>query len=66
MYTDICRCGGVFSVTQEEVEEETQRDEMSDEKKTTRLEETGLYVCCDSCSLCVYVALSSAHNNDNK
>lgn len=65
MYTDTCRCGGVFSVTQEEVEEETQR-EMSDEKTTTHKEEAGLYVCCDSCSLCVYVALSLVHNNDNK
>ncbi|XP_075905342.1 dnaJ homolog subfamily C member 24 isoform X2 [Nelusetta ayraudi] len=61
MHTDTCRCGGVFSITQEEVEEERRR-EWSDEE-----EETGLYVCCDSCSLCVCVKISVvAHNNDNK
>ncbi|XP_056138232.1 dnaJ homolog subfamily C member 24 isoform X2 [Lampris incognitus] len=76
VYTYGCRCGGEFAVTVEEIEglteergcrmEEEERgltvDEM--EKKVEeegRGEGEGVVVCCDTCSLCVYVTRSRTY-----
>lgn len=58
VYTHSCRCGGDFKVSAEEVEEETQRRKQDDEEEETEGEEHGVVVCCDTCSLCVYVTWS--------
>ncbi|XP_026168121.1 dnaJ homolog subfamily C member 24 [Mastacembelus armatus] len=56
VYTYSCRCGGGFSVSQEEVEEETQRRQRGDDEETEEGQHRGMVVCCDTCSLSVYVA----------
>ncbi|XP_049928258.1 dnaJ homolog subfamily C member 24 isoform X1 [Epinephelus moara] len=59
VYTYSCRCGGGFSVSEEEVEEETQRRQLDNEEEDTKDEEhRGVVVCCDTCSLSVYVTWS--------
>ncbi|XP_035520258.1 dnaJ homolog subfamily C member 24 [Morone saxatilis] len=55
VYTYSCRCGGGFSVSEEEVEEETQRRQQDYEEED---EHRGVIVCCDTCSLSVYVTWS--------
>ncbi|CAN9498820.1 unnamed protein product [Ophioblennius macclurei] len=53
LYTQCCRCGGAFTVSQEEVEEEHTEKEQS----------RGVLVCCDTCSLSVHVTWRS-HSPD--
>ncbi|XP_029908568.1 dnaJ homolog subfamily C member 24 [Myripristis murdjan] len=55
LYTHCCRCGGEFSITEEEVEEARQRTQQRDEEEEEDEEEHGVVVCCDTCSLSVYV-----------
>ncbi|XP_005747971.1 dnaJ homolog subfamily C member 24 isoform X3 [Pundamilia nyererei] len=60
LYTHSCRCGGVFSVTEEELEEEPQRKQQDEgEKETEEGQHKGAIVCCDTCSLSVYVTWST-------
>ncbi|KAE8296854.1 DnaJ-like protein subfamily C member 24 [Larimichthys crocea] len=55
VYTYSCRCGGGFIVS----EEETQRRQQDDEQEGTEEgEHRGVVVCCDTCSLSVYVTWS--------
>ena len=54
VYTHSCRCGGGFNVSEEEVEEETQTRH-EEEEETKEEEHRGVVVCCDTCSLSVYV-----------
>ncbi|XP_018534119.1 dnaJ homolog subfamily C member 24 isoform X2 [Lates calcarifer] len=59
VFTYCCRCGGGFSVSEEEVEEETQRRQQDDEEEgTVEGQNRGVVVCCDTCSLSVYVTWS--------
>nr|XP_046250602.1 dnaJ homolog subfamily C member 24 isoform X2 [Scatophagus argus] len=59
MYTYSCRCGGGFSVSEDEVEEETQRRQPEDKEEEMEEEgHRGVIVCCDTCSLSVYVTWS--------
>ncbi|KAG8012285.1 DnaJ-like protein subfamily C member 24 [Nibea albiflora] len=59
VYTYSCRCGGGFIVSEEEVEEETQRRQQDDEQEGTEDGgHRGVVVCCDTCSLSVYVTWS--------
>lgn len=62
VYTSCCRCGGVFSLTEEEVMEETQSGQTDVEEKNPDKGDRGLVVCCDTCSLSVYV-MWSEHTN---
>ncbi|XP_035499369.1 dnaJ homolog subfamily C member 24 isoform X2 [Scophthalmus maximus] len=58
VHTHCCRCGGGFSISEEEVEEETQRmEDEGEEEEEERVEgqNRGVVVCCDTCSLSVYV-----------
>ncbi|XP_030586384.1 dnaJ homolog subfamily C member 24 [Archocentrus centrarchus] len=56
VYTHSCRCGGRFSITEEELEEETQRkQEDVGEKEKEEEQHREAVVCCDTCSLSVYV-----------
>lgn len=65
MYTLGCRCGGTFSISEEEVEEETWRMKKDDEEQETEEDEhRGVVVCCDTCSLSVLVTWPS-HKNSN-
>lgn len=65
VYTYSCRCGGGFSVSEEEVEEETQRRQQDGEAKEAEGDEhKGVVVCCDTCSLSVYV-IWSLHTKDS-
>ncbi|KAG7522156.1 hypothetical protein JOB18_014603 [Solea senegalensis] len=60
VYTYCCRCGGGFSVSEEEVEEETQRRQQDGEEDgAVEGQHGGVVVCCDTCSLSVYVTWSS-------
>uniref|UniRef100_A0A8C6S7L0 DnaJ (Hsp40) homolog, subfamily C, member 24 n=1 Tax=Neogobius melanostomus TaxID=47308 RepID=A0A8C6S7L0_9GOBI len=54
LYTHCCRCGGVFCIDEETVQEET-RGSASEEEEKTPGGSTGVIVCCDTCSLSVYV-----------
>lgn len=62
VYTQSCRCGGGFTVSEEEVEEETQRRQQDGEEEEEA--EGGVLVCCDTCSLSVYV-IWSLHAKDS-
>ncbi|XP_061628889.1 dnaJ homolog subfamily C member 24 isoform X2 [Phyllopteryx taeniolatus] len=53
VYTYCCRCGGQFNLTEEEMK---WRQENDVEEKTN--ESQHVVVCCDTCSLSVYVKLS--------
>ncbi|XP_061578576.1 dnaJ homolog subfamily C member 24 [Cololabis saira] len=53
VFSHTCRCGGQFSISEEEVDEEVQRTRQDEE------EERGVLVCCDTCSLSVLVSWSS-------
>ncbi|XP_027855683.1 dnaJ homolog subfamily C member 24 [Xiphophorus couchianus] len=54
-----CRCGGTFSVSKEEVQEETQRRlQELNEQEMHRGAQSGVLVCCDTCSLTIYVTWS--------
>ncbi|XP_023141946.2 dnaJ homolog subfamily C member 24 [Amphiprion ocellaris] len=56
IYTYYCRCGGGFSVTEEEVDKETQRALHNDEEEESEDgQNRGVVVGCDTCSLSVYV-----------
>ncbi|XP_020506924.1 dnaJ homolog subfamily C member 24 isoform X1 [Labrus bergylta] len=55
VYTYSCRCGGRFDVSVEEVEEETRSRRQDGEEEE---EHRGVVVCCDTCSLSVYVTWS--------
>ncbi|CAK6980753.1 dnaJ homolog subfamily C member 24 [Scomber scombrus] len=56
VYTYCCRCGGGFSVSEEEVEQETHRRQWDDtEEETKEGQHRGVVICCDTCSLSVYV-----------
>ncbi|XP_034542636.1 dnaJ homolog subfamily C member 24 [Notolabrus celidotus] len=55
VYTYSCRCGGSFEVSMEEVKEETERRQQDNEEEE---EHTGVVLCCDTCSLSVYVTWS--------
>ncbi|KAM4733742.1 dnaJ homolog subfamily C member 24 [Anableps anableps] len=58
-YSYCCRCGGTFSVSKEEVEEETRRMlEVLNDEEMHRGRHSGVLVCCDTCSLTVYVTWS--------
>nr|XP_019934317.1 PREDICTED: dnaJ homolog subfamily C member 24 isoform X2 [Paralichthys olivaceus] len=61
VYTYCCRCGGGFSVSEEEVEEEETQKRQQDEEaeETVEGQHRGVVVCCDTCSLSVYVTWSS-------
>ncbi|KAG7231010.1 hypothetical protein INR49_025039 [Caranx melampygus] len=59
VFTHCCRCGGEFSISEEEVEEESQRRKHNDEAEETVMgQHTGVVVCCDTCSLSVCVTWS--------
>lgn len=64
VYTHGCRCGGTFSISKEEVEEETCRMKKGDdeEEETEEEEHRGMVVCCDTCSLSVLVTWLSNKN----
>lgn len=53
MYTHSCRCGGAFAVSQAEL---TKPDEDVEEEEE---EDAGLVLCCDTCSLSVFVAVQN-------
>ncbi|RVE71465.1 hypothetical protein OJAV_G00052130 [Oryzias javanicus] len=53
MYVYACRCGGAFSISEQEVEEETEREDREEGTRRTVL------VCCDTCSLSVCVTWTS-------
>ncbi|XP_072291103.1 dnaJ homolog subfamily C member 24 [Eucyclogobius newberryi] len=55
LYTHCCRCGGAFIINEEEVQEETQRSTSQEEVETPGGQSRGVIVCCDTCSLSVYV-----------
>ncbi|XP_069575735.1 dnaJ homolog subfamily C member 24 isoform X2 [Brachyistius frenatus] len=56
LYTYCCRCGGGFSVTEEETRRTQQDDE---EEETEEGQPTGVVVCCDTCSLSVFITWPS-------
>ncbi|XP_045893963.1 dnaJ homolog subfamily C member 24 [Micropterus dolomieu] len=58
VYTYSCRCGGRFNISEEEVKEGTQRKRQEDEEETEEEELRGVFICCDTCSLSVYVTWS--------
>ncbi|XP_061679652.1 dnaJ homolog subfamily C member 24 [Syngnathoides biaculeatus] len=58
VYTYCCRCGGHFSLTEEEMK---WRQENDDEDKTN--ESQHVVLCCDTCSLSIYVKLSLTNKN---
>ncbi|KAM9377670.1 dnaJ homolog subfamily C member 24 [Pholidichthys leucotaenia] len=58
-YTHHCRCGGAFSITQEEVEEEL-KVLGEEEKHAEESQPRGVLVCCDTCSLSLVVTWSSS------
>ncbi|XP_078478142.1 dnaJ homolog subfamily C member 24-like, partial [Lampetra planeri] len=51
MYTYACRCGGQFSVSEEDVEEATQRRREEEDTE----ERHHVVVGCDTCSLTVFI-----------
>ncbi|XP_072242905.1 dnaJ homolog subfamily C member 24 isoform X1 [Leuresthes tenuis] len=53
VYTYCCRCGGGFSIS----EEETRKSQQDDEEEEAG-QHRGVLVCCDTCSLTVYVTWS--------
>lgn len=55
VYTYCCRCGGGFAVSEEDTQIR-QRDDKVEETEEGR--HRGLVVCCDTCSLSVYVICS--------
>ncbi|XP_033824592.1 dnaJ homolog subfamily C member 24 [Periophthalmus magnuspinnatus] len=55
LYTHCCRCGGAFIIDEEEVQEETLRSSSQEEAETAGGQSRGVIVCCDTCSLSVYV-----------
>ncbi|XP_036001307.1 dnaJ homolog subfamily C member 24 isoform X1 [Fundulus heteroclitus] len=58
-YTYYCRCGGRFSVSKEVVEEETQRMlEVHNEDEMHTRQHSGMLVCCNTCSLTIFVTWS--------
>ncbi|XP_077371622.1 dnaJ homolog subfamily C member 24 isoform X2 [Festucalex cinctus] len=61
VYTYCCRCGGQFIISEEEMPW-TEGDDDDDEEKTK--ESQHVVVCCDTCSLSVYVKLS-LHKTQN-
>ncbi|XP_029993109.1 dnaJ homolog subfamily C member 24 isoform X2 [Sphaeramia orbicularis] len=65
VYTSCCRCGGGFSLTEEEVMEETQSGQEDVEEKNPDKGDRGLVVCCDTCSLSVYVMWSEHTQTQN-
>ncbi|XP_071381743.1 dnaJ homolog subfamily C member 24 [Centroberyx affinis] len=64
VYTYCCRCGGEFTITEEEVDETQQRRHQKDGEEEEG-ERGGVVVCCDTCSLSVYVT-SSLHTKAQK
>ncbi|XP_054633304.1 dnaJ homolog subfamily C member 24 isoform X1 [Dunckerocampus dactyliophorus] len=54
VYTYCCRCGGQFSITQEEMEAEMQWRQGANEEEEA-VEGHHVVVCCNTCSLSVYV-----------
>lgn len=57
VYTYCCRCGGEFSVSEEDTLS-GQRDDDDEEEETEKGQHTGVVVCCDTCSLSVNVTWS--------
>ncbi|XP_068169619.1 dnaJ homolog subfamily C member 24 [Antennarius striatus] len=55
VFSHCCRCGGGFSISEDEVDEEKRRKQKHDEEAVNEEEHHGLVVCCDTCSLSVYV-----------
>ncbi|KAK2895818.1 dnaJ homolog subfamily C member 24 [Channa argus] len=56
LYKYHCRCGGGFSVAEDEVQEETQSRQQDNEKgEAERGWHRGVVVCCDTCSLSLCV-----------
>ncbi|XP_008279871.1 dnaJ homolog subfamily C member 24 isoform X1 [Stegastes partitus] len=63
-YTYDCRCGGGFSVTEEEVDKETRSTQQNgEEEESEDGQQRGVVVCCDTCSLSVYVTWSLQDSN---
>ncbi|XP_070763998.1 dnaJ homolog subfamily C member 24 [Enoplosus armatus] len=59
VYTYSCRCGGGFSVSEEEVKGETRwRERDGEEEEAEEEEPRGVAICCDTCSLSVCVTWS--------
>ncbi|KAM3609863.1 uncharacterized protein V6R79_021486 [Siganus canaliculatus] len=58
VYTYNCRCGGIFTISEKEVEDETQNTEQDGVERAAEEEHRGVVVCCDTCSLSVYVSWS--------
>ncbi|XP_013883494.1 dnaJ homolog subfamily C member 24 [Austrofundulus limnaeus] len=58
VYTYDCRCGGGFLVSQEEVEEETLLLLSDHDDEEMLRKKTGVLVCCDTCSLGIWVTWS--------
>ncbi|XP_017295770.1 dnaJ homolog subfamily C member 24 [Kryptolebias marmoratus] len=58
IYTYGCRCGGGFGLSQEEVEEETRLMQPEDKEEGMDTKTLGVLVCCDTCSLSIYVTWS--------
>ncbi|XP_028286895.1 dnaJ homolog subfamily C member 24 isoform X1 [Parambassis ranga] len=52
VYTYCCRCGGGFSITEDEVEDERQRTQQEDGGEEKH---RGVVICCDTCSLSVFI-----------
>ncbi|KAF3698820.1 DnaJ -like protein subfamily C member 24 [Channa argus] len=56
LYKYHCRCGGGFSVAEDEVQEETKSRQQDNEKgEAERGWHRGVVVCCDTCSLSLCV-----------
>lgn len=74
VFTHCCRCGGSFCISEEEVEEESDRmprDHGEEESgKVPRdddeaAQQRGVLVCCDTCSLSVFVTWSLTRNTQS-
>ncbi|XP_061825612.1 dnaJ homolog subfamily C member 24 [Nerophis lumbriciformis] len=58
VYSYSCRCGGQFSITQEEIDAEMLRRQGAAKEEDT-MEGHHWVVCCDTCSLSVYMTFPS-------
>ncbi|XP_029379399.1 dnaJ homolog subfamily C member 24 [Echeneis naucrates] len=55
VYSYHCRCGGRFSISDEEMQEKHHDGE---EEEMVEGRHRGVVICCDSCSLCVFLTWS--------
>ncbi|XP_041852990.1 dnaJ homolog subfamily C member 24 [Melanotaenia boesemani] len=63
VFTHCCRCGGRFSISEEELREESGRMQRDDEEAG---QQRGVLVCCDTCSLSVCVTWYLKRNTQSE